>query len=377
MAGNRPRVFHLITRLLKGGAEAKTIATIEGLDDYEFTLGFGAEYDPEQRAAVEALGVETVRFRSMRHYNPATAVVAVGAVARHLHRNDYDIVHTHSTEAGIVGRLAARIAGVPNVVHTVHGVPFASDRNSVLNRFVLACERTVAPWTDVIVTNADVISDEYLERGIGNAGQYQTVYSGIDVDRFSNAEPAGDLPGERPRIVMIGRMADGKGFDVLLEAIERLRDQDVSVILVGDGPIRDEIESDIDRRMLGDRVFALGFREDVPSILAASDLFVLPSFREGTPRVITEAMAAGLPIVATDIAGIPEQVAHGENGYLVPPGDATELADRIERLHGNDDRRSSFGTASRSRVSRFEEGKMVAELDSLYRKLIVESSRRF
>jgi glycosyltransferase involved in cell wall biosynthesis len=227
-----PHVFHLLTRLLKGGAEAKVLETVEGLEEYAFTVGHGAAYDDTQIERLHAAGIETTRFRTIRHYNPVTAVPAVLAVARHLDRHEYDIVHTHCTEAGIIGRFAAAIAGTPAVVHTVHGVPFTTDRNSALNHFTQACERLAARCTDRIVTNADVITAAYCDRGIGRPEQYTTVYSAIDVDRFRTATPAPDIDASGVRILMVGRLAEGKGFEDLLTAIDRLGRDDVAVYLV-------------------------------------------------------------------------------------------------------------------------------------------------
>ncbi|EMA71068.1 glycosyltransferase family 4 protein [Halorubrum distributum] len=366
-----PRVFHLITRLLKGGAEAKTIATVRGLDGYEFTVGYGAEYDPEQVDLLEQAGVATKGFPLIRHYNPVTSVPAVLSLARYLRREEFDIVHTHSTEAGIIGRFAAALAGVPNVVHTVHGVPFADDRNDSLNRFVLACERQAANYTDRIVTNADVIADDYLARGIGTRDQYTTVYSGVDLDAFADAEPADDLPGERPRVVMVGRLADGKGHGVLLDAVESIGDFEGSVCIVGDGPLFDSLEGEIADRGLGDRVFLTGFRDDVPRVLAASDILALPSFREGTPRVITEAMASGLPVVATDIAGIPEQIEDGENGFLIPTGDSGALETRMGELVEDSGLRERMGARGLKRAERLSVATMVDELDEVYQDFVV------
>lgn len=371
MTGNeRPRVFHLITRLLKGGAEAKTIATVQGLGDYEFTVGYGAEYDQEQVKLLEHGGIETKFFPRIRHYNPVTTVPAVLSLARYLRRENFDIVHTHSTEAGIIGRFAATLVGVPNIVHTVHGVPFADDRSSLLNRFVLACERQAATYTDRIVTNADVITDDYLERGIGRPEQYTTVYSGVDLDAFADAQPADGLPGKRPRVVMVGRLADGKGHEVLLDAVESLGDFQGSVCIVGDGPLYSSLAEMIEDRGLAEDVFLTGFLDEIPRVLAASDVLVLPSFREGTPRVITEAMASGLPVVATDIAGIPEQVEDGENGYLIPTGNSGALADRLERLLADANLREQMGARGLERTDRFSIATMMRRINVIYNNLL-------
>jgi glycosyltransferase involved in cell wall biosynthesis len=366
-----PQVFQFITRLLDGGAEAHLIETVHNLDNYDITVGHGAFYHESQIERLEREGIRTKAFPLVRHYNPATAVPAVFSVAWFLSRNDFDIIHTNSTEAGIIGRVAAAIADVPAVVHTVHGVPFADDRNALLNQFVLTCERLAARYTDRIITNADLMAEEYLNRGIGTRDQYMTIPSGINLKPFRDASPAEDLPGGRPRIVMVGRLADGKGFDVLFDAVTEIT-HELSVCIVGDGPLVDTLESDIETRGLSDRVFLAGYRDDVPRVLAASDVLVLPSFREGTPRVITEAMAAGLPVVATDIAGIPEQVEHGESGYLIPPGDAATLANRLNELLADPQLRERFGQRGSELATQFSVEAMVDATTSLYELLLSE-----
>ena len=369
---SNPRIFHLITRLIRGGAVNALVPVATSLDGYDVTVGYGTQADRELVDELRAEGVETRQFRLIRHYNPITAGPAVLAVARYIRRNDFDVVHTHSTEAGIIGRAAARLAGVPHVVHTVHGVPFTEDRNDLLNWFVERCEITAAPWTDVMVSIADVISEEYLARGIGTPDQYRTIRYGIELDEFEAAQPAGDLPESVIRILMVSRLARGKGFDVLLDAVERLDATDVSVLIAGDGPLRGELESKIEKRGLDDTVSLLGYRNDVPSVMNASDALVLPSFREGTPFVIIEAMASGLPVVATDVAGIPEQVEDGTSGILIGPGDAEALADGIDRLAASQELRDQFGTAGRERAEQFSIDRMNAEYEAIYRELLSE-----
>ena len=370
----QPRIFHLITRLVKGGAESKTLSTVLGINKYRFTVGYGAEYDQEQVDKLERNDVGTVQFPLIRHYNPITAVLAVFSLAWYLRKNDFDIVHTHSTEAGIIGRLAATLAGVPVIVHTVHGVPFAEDRNSMLERFVLACERLTAPLTDTIVVNADALAEDYLARGIGTESQYKTVYSGINLESFRDVEPAPDVDGKGTRIVMVGRLVEGKGFDVLLDAVEQITDRNVSIYLVGEGPKREWLEDEISARGLEETVSMLGYRSDIPAIMSACDVFVLPSYREGTPRVITEAMASGLPVIATEIAGIPEQVVDGHSGYLIQPGDDEALARHLRELIDSPDRRQSIGATGRERVETFSEKTMVNDLTVLYADLLASKT---
>lgn len=370
MTDGRPRVFHCITRLLKGGAEAKTIETVLGLDGYDFTVGYGASADRRQVDSLRNSGITVKQFPWMRHYNPVTTLPAVLSLTKYLREERYDIVHTHSTEAGIIGRFAAALSGTPHIVHTVHGIPFTEDRHSVVNRFVLECERLAAKLTDRIVTNADSIARDYVDRQIGSPDQYTTIYSGVTIDSFRDADPATDLPGSRPRVVMVGRLVEGKGFDVMLDAIESLHAEDVTVCLVGEGPLYSSLSTEVTERGLTDDVFLTGYRDDVPRVLAASDILVLPSFREGTPRVITEAMASTLPVIATTVAGIPEQVEDGESGFLVSPGDADELARRLDELLANAELRKRMGRNGFERVEPFSIEAMLDDIDTLYSGLL-------
>jgi len=369
-----PNIFHLITRLTSGGAVTTLTQLVTNLDGYDITVGYGAAFDQRCVDRLHDAGIETVQFSLMRHYNPITALGAVGSVSRYLKKNDFDIVHTHSTEAGIIGRTGAHLAGVSNIVHTIHGVPFTEDRNGLLNWFVEKCEIATASWTDVTISIADTITEEYLSRGIGTAEQYQTIYCGINVDKFRNSPPAENLPGSGLRILMVSRLARGKGFNVLLNALQSFNTDNISVLIAGDGPIREELESKIYNRGLTEDVFLLGYRDDVSNLMAASDIFVLPSFREGTPLVIYEAMASGLPIVATDIAGIPEQIDHGTNGFLIQPGDSDALASYLERLVTSPVLRNELANASLTRINRFSIEEMVSSIDSVYKNQLALSN---
>jgi len=369
----RVRVLHLITRFLNGGAERTTEHALAALHEadrpYDLRLGFGAAADRGRVSALPAY-VDTVQFRSLRHYNPVAAVVAVGAVAAYLRRHDVDILHTHSTEAGIVGRVAAALAGTDHVIHEIHGDPIAPDRNATLNRFLLAAERATAPLADRLLVNSTRVRDAYLSRGIGRPEQYVYVPDSVNVERFRGAAFEGQRP-DGPLFLFVGRLADGKGLFDLLDAVEAMReDHDVSLWIAGDGPLADDLDEVVQRRGLGDVVSRLGYREDVPELLAAADALVLPSYREGTPRVITEALAAGTPVVATDIAGIPEQVTEGETGYLVAPGDVGALADRLTRLVTDTDRREQMADRAPATVDRFDIRHTAAQYRDVYDALL-------
>lgn len=376
-ANDEVTVLHLITRFLDGGAETTTEHTLQALLDapeaYDLRLGTGSEYDCDRLADLSNRSVDPVVFSSIRHYNPLTAVVAVFAVALYLHRAEVDIVHTHSTEAGIIGRIAGWLADTPVVIHEVHGDPITDDRSTVLNAFLGWAERLCAPLATRIIVKSERIRDTYLKRGIGSPDQYELIYHGVETAAFrraaDNEGPSDDGEAEPTRLLFVGRLAEGKGLFDLLDAVEQMDDLDVQLDIVGGGPLEDEVGREVCHRDLEDIVAVHGYRDDIPSVMATADVLVLPSYREGTPRVITEARAAGLPVVATDIAGIPEMIRDGETGYLVAPGDVDSLRGRLEELVKSPELRRRMGSKTREGLEEFERDMAAQAYRDLYRDL--------
>lgn len=368
---DQPTILHLITRWLKGGAEAKTLAELEGLSDsYGFVLAHGAEREPDAAAHVDALDVPRYVVPALRHYAPHTVWPAIGQVRMILDEVDPDILHVHSTEAGAIGRWAAKRYEDLPVVYTLHGMPFGPNRAAPLRWFVKSVEKHLAKHTTVYAANAQAIVDSYLEAGIGTPDQYEVIYSGVDLEALEAAEPADGLPGQQgSRILFAGRLEQGKGIRRLVRAVDRLREgsgpAEASLLVAGTGPLQDELEG-LDHSWL----HVLGFRDDLPSIMKGCDVLSLPSDHEGTPRVITEAMACGLPVVASDVGGIPEQVADGQSGLLVPARDGEALVDALQALLEDPDRRRSMAKVGRDRVERFSVEAMVEATDALYQRLL-------
>jgi len=370
---NTPRVLHLITRFLRGGAETTTINTLDALRtstrEYDLRLGTGVSHDPNRLARLEKNGIDTVVFKSIRHYNPFAATIAVISVARYLQREQIDILHTHSTEAGIIGRFASRLANVPAVIHEIHGDPITTDRNQILNAAILWLERAATNEDMNFIVKSDNIKQTFLERGIGTPSQYTTIYHGVDLERFRTAEPI--IESEVPIVLFVGRLNNGKGLPDLLKAMDRIKNQvDLRLLIAGEGPLYDDIKTQAKYLGISDMVELLGFRDDIPELMMSSDLLVLPSYREGTPRVITEALAAKTPVISTAIAGIPEQVSDNETGFLVQPGDIEALTDRILELLLNNQKHKEMRTKSAKSVSKFDEDKAKKKYIDLYDVLL-------
>lgn len=369
------RVLHLITRFIGGGAESVAENQIRGLlkaeKCYDVRLGFGNEYDQERVHSLERNGIETCCFDQIRHYSLTRTIPAIFQVKRYLETHQIGLIHTHSTEAGIIGRWAAIFAGTPVIIHEIHGDPIAQDRSFVLNTFVWLMEWLSAPIATKIIVGSNQIRETFLNRGIGTKTQYELIYDGINTEKFEDAPPARlPLSDSNLRLLFIGRLDDGKGLFDLIEAFDRLEESDVDLLIAGDGPLESKLDKEIRKRGLGQSIHLLGYREDVPNLLAASDVLVLPSYREGTPRVISEALASGTPVVSTRIAGIPEQVSHGECGLLIDPGDVDALVDALNRLLNPEEMRQKMTQACRSQVERFSMEREQREIAQLYERLL-------
>ena len=372
------RVLHLITRFAGGGSEKTVENQIRGLldshRDYDVRLGFGEEYDPERVASIQEEGIKTAHFGQIRHYSLFHTVPAVFQVARYLHRHQIEVIHTHSTEAGIIGRWAALLARTPVIIHEVHGDPISKDRHPILNAFVLSMERLSAPIASKLIIKSERIRQSFIDRGIGTESMYELIYHGIDLSEFKNVTPAHIPESEEDvRLVFVGRLQDGKGLFDLVDAFTELERNDVDLLIAGDGPLEGKINEKIAERGLEQSIHLLGYREDVPQLLAASDILVLPSYREGTPRVISEALASGTPVVSTHIAGIPEQVSHEECGLLIEPGDVGFLVNALNRLINSGELRQKMSRACESQVEQFSVERAQRDIVQLYERLLSDS----
>jgi len=329
----KPKIFHLITRFIKGGADENTLLTILGLKDrYDSTLGFGCEYDPNMLKKLENAGIK-IKVFSLKHNSLISSIRSISEISSYLKKEKFQIIHTHSTEAGIVGRISAKLAGIPIIIHTIHGIAFSEYRSFLLNLFVILLERVCARFSSRLISNSDNIQTIYLNNRIGKKRQFTTVYSGIDFNKFKlKKKPKNKIP----IISMISRLAEGKGHKyLLLAAKEVLKNKKAEFWIAGDGEYKEQIIRIIAEMNLQNNVKLLGHRDDIPEIISSSDIVVLPSLFEGTPRCIIESLRLKTPVIATDVGGIPELIEDKKTGFLIPPKNHELLADRIIYLLNN------------------------------------------
>jgi glycosyltransferase involved in cell wall biosynthesis len=391
------RVLHVITRMIVGGAQENTLLSVEGLDrldEFEVTLLSGIDDGPEGDLLTRAR--ETTHLIVVpelgRNVNPFSDIVALWKLYRLTKAGRYHIVHTHSSKAGVLGRLAAAAARTPIVVHTLHSLVFHDYQPWWLNRLLRWVKRSLAPLTHYYISVSRIIAEKSIEAGVGTADRYSTVYSGMELDWFLDARPdaaavRGELgiPHDALVVGKIARLFDLKGHDQLFDAAPAVvkRFPDVRFLLIGDGSLQEHLRGRA--RALGierNVVFAgLVERERIPEMLSAMDVLVHTSLREGIARVLPQALAMGKPCVSFAIDGAPEVVIPGETGELVEANDTVGLAAALCRLLADSDLRARLGEGGRRLVDpMYRAETMVDEIAAIYRRLLVERAeqvRRF
>jgi glycosyltransferase involved in cell wall biosynthesis len=372
--------------MIVGGAQENTLLTVEGLDRdprFEVTLVSGVDDGPEGELLPRAR--ETTRLIVLpelgRPVSPVADAVAFWKLYRIIRAGRYDIVHTHSSKAGVIGRVAARLARTPIVVHTLHSLVFHDYQPWLVNRTWRAVKRVMAPLTDHYIGVSSIIVDKALAARIGSRERYTTIYSGMELDWFLDAKPDRaairrrlGIPEDAPVVGKIARFFPLKGHDELFDALPAMtaRHPDLRLLLVGDGVLLDRLGSRARSLGLEDNVVFAGLveREEIPEMIAAMDVLVHTSLREGLARVLPQALAMGVPCVSFDIDGAPEVVIDGRTGLLVRPGDSDGLARAITDLLDDPDLRARMGAAGRLHVDpTFRAETMVSEIASVYERL--------
>ena len=379
------KICHLITRLIVGGAQENTISSCIGLrkfgHDVDLVIGpqtgpEGSLYDQARAAGVPIIVVEELQ----RAPNPLQDVGAFGALRRLFRSKRYDVVHTHSGKAGFIGRIAAKSARAPIIVHTIHGPSFYSYQNPLGNWVFRWAEQVAGECTTEFVSVADAMTEQYLAAGIGAPNRYVTIYSGMNIEAFLSArrddslrESLGISSGDLV-VGKIARLFRLKGHEFLFEAAPRIvaAVPNVKFLLVGDGVYRERFERRVAEMNLRDHFVFTGLvpPSEIPRYVASMDLLVHLSLREGLPRALPQALACGKPVVAFDVDGAREVCVEGQTGLLVRAEDVNGLTGAVIRLLQDTELANRMGAQGKILVKeRFSEARMVSQLDELYRRL--------
>lgn len=388
------KVLHVITRFDKGGSAENTFLTVRSLDTnrYDGVLikglpPSGDPDDPEVRAAqnnIAALCEACIRIYSVRHLvrdlSPFSDLAAFFDLLRIIRQEKPRIIHTHTSKAGILGRWAAWLCRIPVIVHTPHGHIFWGYFGPLQTRLFILLERWTARITDAIVTLTPQEKRDHLRFRIASERAFTVIHSGVDLAPFrtglsqTEARALLGIPRGETVIGTVGRLTAVKGQEVLIRAACELlqRGERIFVLLLGEGELQCELEALALQLGIAGKMRFLGWRPDVAHVLAACDIFCLPSRNEGMGKALVEAMATGLPVVASDIGGIKDIVRPGENGFLIPVGDVQALAEAIALLCHDPEMRRRMGAAGRRVALRYGSEEMIKMIDQLYGKLIGE-----
>lgn len=383
------RVTHVITRLVVGGAQENTLTTVRGLQtvpDLQASLISGPTTGAEGslQPLAQRLGIDLTIVPSLvRPVHPFRDLLAYHQLTGLFIKQRPDIVHTHSGKAGVLGRLAAHKAGVPLIIHHIHGPSFGPFQGALANWVFRAAERKAAPVTTHFVCSAAAMSRRYLAEGIGRPDQYTRIFSGFDLAPFlaATSDPALRASlGLSPAAFVIGklaRLAPLKGHDDLLNALERLLPDcpAARLLFVGDGNRRHAVETRARAMGLEDKVVFTGLvpPEEVPRYLGIMDCLVHLSRREAVSRALPQAMAAGKPVIAYDFDGADEVCLEGQTGFLVETGHLNKVVSRLIELHRDRARRQQLGAQGREFVQQhFSAATLVERQVQLYRHLITE-----
>ena len=373
LASGRARVFIVITLSEIGGAQRYVELLAPGLVS-EFDLVVAAHGHGPLEEKLRALGVRFVSLRHMRRpIRPWRDVLALVELLGILRRERPHIVHANSTKAGVIARLAAFLTRVPVRVFTVHGWAFSAHSGLASTSYRWA-ERLMCHLTTLTICVSESDVRKGLRARTCRAGRSVLIRNAVDVSVNSTNLRAQTTP----LVVSVGRLQRPKDYVTLIRALSILNPVAYRAEIVGDGPLRAEIETEIRTLGLDETVSLLGERADVGCVLASADVFVLSSDSEGLPMSILEAMAAGLPVVASSVGGVSEIVEHGVTGLLVPPRNPASLADSIRSLLENPGLRNEMGTAARTRArTSFGLATFLNAHVDVYRTLLADEGFRF
>ena len=378
-------LLYIITKLELGGAQKQLLSLISALDKdryniFLFTAGDGLLI-PEA-LAIEGLILKRSKFLE-RVINPLKDILALLEIYFFIKKNRIQIVHTHSSKAGILGRLAAKFAKTPVIIHTVHGWSFNDYQFRPVNYLYRSLERFCATFTSKIIVVSSFDQAKGLRNSIASKERYILIRYGLDDKAFSATSKRREIRqslGLSDMALVVGMVACFKFQKAPLDFIElagriKIKFPDVKFVLVGDGRLRGKIVTRIKQLNLENQIILTGWYKDIPGILSGWDIFVLTSLWEGLPISVLEAMSAGLPAVVTDTGGIREALINGQTGYLVDPHDIVFMQNRVEELLNSAQKRDEFGRSSQEIISRgeFSLSSMFKNTAELYSNLSGES----
>jgi len=395
------KVLHIITRFDKGGSAQNTFLSLLGLKkkNYQLSLVSGLSSESEMKyeetkakekdiQILESEGIEFTQCPSLlRRINIIKDLKAFFDIWRIIKKYDPLIVHTHSSKAGLIGRLAAKLAGAPIIVHSPHGHVFFGYFGPYKTKLFIILEKLASRITDRIVTLTNREKKDHLLFKIAQEDKFSVICSGIELniikesssDEKQNLKKELGIPKNSLIVGTAGRLVPVKGPEFLIKASKYIISKypDTYFIFAGDGPLEQDLKKKTLEMGISENIIFLGWSDNLAKIISIYDIFVLPSLNEGMGRVLVEAMTLGKSIVASNIGGIPDLVIHEKNGFLFPPKNPKELAKYIQVLLEDKDKREKMGLVGKEMALNFSAESMIEKIASLYEELLIQKNIRF
>jgi glycosyltransferase involved in cell wall biosynthesis len=377
-------LLYVITKLELGGAQKQLLSLINQLDRNRYNVFlFTAKNGLLMPQAQSIAGLSLTKSKFLeRPVNPVKDALVLIELYFFIKKNEIQIIHTHSSKAGILGRIAGALAKIPMVIHTVHGWSFNDYQPAAIRYLYIWLERFCANFTSKIIVVSAFDQERGLKKSIGRPDQYSLIRYGLEINSFKNLEKgnqARKLLGISDSALVVCMVACFKPQKAPLDFIALAARVSknfpgTKFVLVGDGKLRRKIELRISQLNLETEVILTGWRQDIPLLMRGSNVFVLTSLWEGLPIVVLEAMASGLALVATDTGGIREVVVDGQGGYLVGPHDIPSMQNRLEELLGSAKKREEFTHYSSQVISHhdFLSSRANQNTEQLYLNLMQE-----
>lgn len=390
-------VIHIITRFDKGGSAENTFLTVRGLDKNKYRVilikgsSLESNMDEKEMTAVN-LNLETLKKNDVaiinlpslvRRIDPVNDIKTLFNLFGILKRERPDIVHTHTSKAGFIGRWAAFLARVPFIVYTPHGHVFHSYFGFMMTKAFVIAEKISSLITDTIITLTDRERDEHIKERIAPKKKFVTIPSGVELERFTKIDI--DVEAKKRELNIandffiigtIGRLVPIKGHTYLISAVKKIVEEfpKTTLLFIGDGHLKSELEEQAKRLGVRDSVVFAGWRNDIPEILKLFDILVFPSLNEGMGKVVIEGMAQGKPIIASNVGGIRDLIKDGVSGILVPPKDVEAIETSLLLLMKNRALAEELGKKGKTIVYPvFDASTMVKKIENLYDSLLARA----
>jgi len=386
---NKKRVLHIITRLISGGADENTLHTVRKMDPKKYAVDLAVGGESDANFLNNGAPYNLILLNDLkRNIHPWRDIKTLFEIYRLIKKNRYDIVHTHTAKAGVLGRIAAFMAGTPVIIHTLHGITFHRLLKGYTRWLYIFLEKLCSYFTDIFITVGEDLKQKYIERKIGTPDKFVTIHSGFELQQFAkngNLDPE-EVKYERnklgisPKDIVLGsvsRLEPRKGHVYLFDALTKVikRNPNIKLLVAGNGAYEANLKTMVKEKNIAGHVIFLGYQENIARVMRLIDIFTLTSLWEGLPRVLVQAALMEIPIVTFDVEGAWEVVKENKNGFIVPTCDVDLFAERLTFFIENPEIAKEMGKQGRNVVTEdWDVDVMVRKITDVYENLLTSTN---